>query len=298
MPREEAGPVSPGPGGPSSTTSMISSSPWKSNAPGPSAGSMPTCPRTPPRRHSYYFRRSAPPRPIPAHRSPLLANPSPRLHLRPRPFLQHDKRFPAPRGALWEMQFFIPPLQRHPPAAPARRTASPVMQRGPGSPARSSMAAALGGLRGKDGQRAGGGPGVPRRDSPRLTVSRAAPGAAGSQPHPAHESSSRTHALPWLSHAPFCLPRPSFGYARPAGAGVRVGQGSGQQGRRVSSSCHTFLSPLSLQGSWQWPGGGLRDDRAATDLRGHPRHRGHQSQRGSSPRGWSTSPRGRRARTP
>lgn len=35
-------PVSPGPGGPSSTTSMISSSPCRSSAPGPSPGSMPT----------------------------------------------------------------------------------------------------------------------------------------------------------------------------------------------------------------------------------------------------------------
>ncbi|XP_021256205.1 probable hydrolase PNKD isoform X4 [Numida meleagris] len=46
------------------------------------------------------------------------------------------------------MQFFIPSLQRRPLAAPTRQTTSPGMQRGRGSPARPSMAAALGGLRG------------------------------------------------------------------------------------------------------------------------------------------------------
>lgn len=152
-------PVSPGPGGPSSTTSMISSSPWKSNAPGPSAGSMPACPRATPRRHSHHFRRSAPPRPIPT-----------RVFIYAPPLPPARREVSAPRGALWEMQFFIPSLRRHPPAAPARRTTPPGMQRGRGSPARPSMAAALGGLRGKGGQGAGSGSGVPRRDSPRPTV--------------------------------------------------------------------------------------------------------------------------------
>uniref|UniRef100_A0A8C8A885 Uncharacterized protein n=1 Tax=Otus sunia TaxID=257818 RepID=A0A8C8A885_9STRI len=87
-------PVSPGPGGPSSTTSMISSSPWKPSAPGPSAGSMPACPRAP----------------VVVSRA---------------------------QGG-----------QRRPPAARARWTAAPSMQRGGRTPARPTMAAALGGLRG------------------------------------------------------------------------------------------------------------------------------------------------------
>lgn len=69
MPRGGVGaraplPASPGPGGPSSSTSMISSSPWKPSAPGPSAGSMPAAPRfrfrfLPPPRHFLLVPRGA-----------------------------------------------------------------------------------------------------------------------------------------------------------------------------------------------------------------------------------------------
>lgn len=273
-------PVSPGPGGPSSTTSMISSSPWKSNAPGPSAGSMPACPRATPRRHSHHFRRSAPPRPIPT-----------RVFIYAPPLPPARREVSAPRGAVWEMQFFIPSLRRHPPAAPARRTTPPGMQRGRGSPARPSMAAALGGLRGKGGQGAGSGSGVPRRDSPRPTVPYR-PQSLG--------CTRRTRAAPEATSISAKLRPlpvdPAHLLATPPGLGR--GRGRGRVGAAGSSLAPPPLSRLSLQGSWQRPGGGLRDDRAATGLRGHPCHRGHESRRGSSPRGWSTSPRGRRARTP
>ncbi|KAM6332785.1 uncharacterized protein O3Q21_003000 [Podargus strigoides] len=79
---------------------------------------MPACPRTPPRRR------------------------------RPRPFRQQQGRPRPARCLLGDVVSHSPPGQRRLPAAPARRTAAPGMQRGCRTPARPTMAAALGGLRG------------------------------------------------------------------------------------------------------------------------------------------------------